>query len=471
MKIRIQMIIEEDDGQLTPPTEIFTLERDTLQLETLGLCLEESRQLLFNLQEKLTEQQANVFVAQHQHCPRCQRTYSRKGGHHLRLHTLFGELTLTSPRFYACSCENTKRSSFSPLAQRLQERNTPELLYLQTKWAALMPYDVTSKLLEEILPIEVSPTSLRRHLKKTAERCEQELGDEQLCYIEGSPAEWDELPDTDGPMTVGLDGGYIHLRDEHNRKAGSVEVIVGKSIPCEAQAKCFGFVSGYDEKPRRRIFETLKSQGLQMNQSLLFLSDGGDTVRNLQFYLSPHSEHLLDWFHITMRLTVMQQMVKGLPEKLWENYTRTRLAEQLDQIKWLLWHGNLFRALPTITHLCDILDMLQEECPFPNIPKLLKAVSEFDSYITANRDFIPNYGDRYRYGEIISTAFVESTVNQVISKRFVKKQQMRWTKRGAHLLLQVRVKVLNNEWRTTFTRWYPHMQRSQEPERLALKVA
>jgi hypothetical protein len=80
MKIRIQMIIEEDDGQLTPPTEIFTLERETLQLETLGLCLEESRQLLFNLQEKLTEQQANVFVAQHQHCPRCQRTYHIKGG-------------------------------------------------------------------------------------------------------------------------------------------------------------------------------------------------------------------------------------------------------------------------------------------------------------------------------------------------------------------------------------------------------
>jgi hypothetical protein len=41
----------------------------------------------------------------------------------------------------------------------------------------------------------------------------------------------------------------------------------------------------------------------------------------------------------------------------------------------------------------------------------------------------------YRYGERISTSFVESTVNQVISRRFCKKQQMQWTKRGAHLLL------------------------------------
>src|SRR5450755_3624015 len=43
--------------------------------------------------------------------------------------------------------------------------------------------------------------------------------------------------------------------------------------------------------------------------------------------------------------------------------------------------------------------------------------------IHANRAFIPNYGDRWRNGEAISTAFVESAVNQIISRRFVKKQQ------------------------------------------------
>jgi hypothetical protein len=58
--------------------------------------------------------------------------------------------------------------------------------------------------------------------------------------------------------------------------------------------------------------------------------------------------------------------------------------------------------------------------------------------------------------EAISTAFVESTVNQVISKRMVKKQQMRWTPRGAHLLLQVRTRVLNNDLADDFHRWYPN---------------
>jgi hypothetical protein len=49
--------------------------------------------------------------------------------------------------------------------------------------------------------------------------------------------------------------------------------------------------------------------------------------------------------------------------------------------------------------------------------------------------FVQNYGERYRYGETISTAFVESAVDQVISKRMVKQQQMPWSPRGAHLLL------------------------------------
>jgi len=46
--------------------------------------------------------------------------------------------------------------------------------------------------------------------------------------------------------------------------------------------------------------------------------------------------------------------------------------------------------------------------------------------MVSNRHLIPNYGDRRRHGEAISSSIAESTVNQVISRWFVKKQQMRW---------------------------------------------
>lgn len=93
----------------------------------------------------------------------------------------------------------------------------------------------------------------------------------------------------------------------------------------------------------------------------------------------------------------------------------------------------------------------------PRVEKVWQAIQDFQHYITVNEPFIPNYGERYRHGEKISTAFVESTVNEVISKRMVKQQQMRWTQRGAHLLLQVRVQTLNDDLRDVFCRWYPEM--------------
>ena len=97
-------------------------------------------------------------------------------------------------------------------------------------------------------------------------------------------------------------------------------------------------------------------------------------------------------------------------------------------------------------------------------------MAEFETYIGNNRESIPNFGERYRQGETISTAFVESTINQVVSRRFVKKQQMQWTLRGAHLLLQTRTKVLNDELDDVFRRWYPRFRpqpQTAAPERKA----
>lgn len=94
--------------------------------------------------------------------------------------------------------------------------------------------------------------------------------------------------------------------------------------------------------------------------------------------------------------------------------------------------------------------------------KLWKLVNEFETYIKNNQVFIVNYGEKYRYDETISTAFVESTVNEVISLRMAKKQQMRWTPKGAHLLLQLRIKTLNNDLRKMFTQWYPQMDQDNE---------
>ncbi|AEI82121.1 hypothetical protein CNE_BB1p07010 (plasmid) [Cupriavidus necator N-1] len=96
----------------------------------------------------------------------------------------------------------------------------------------------------------------------------------------------------------------------------------------------------------------------------------------------------------------------------------------------------------------------------------LDQLEEFIVYLDNNRHFIVNYGDRYRHGEPIASGFVESAVNQVVSKRYVKRQQMAWRPRNAHNLLQIRTAVLNNQLRSYVERWYPSIARD-ENQRLA----
>ena len=112
------------------------------------------------------------------------------------------------------------------------------------------------------------------------------------------------------------------------------------------------------------------------------------------------------------------------------------------------------------TGLSQDVDCIEDRTA--KVEKLEQGVAEFLAYIQNNRAHIPNYGERHRHDETISTGFVESTVNQVVSKRFAKKQQMQWTPRGAHLLLQTRTKVLNEDLEETFRGWYPAFRHDAE---------
>ena len=183
-----------------------------------------------------------------------------------------------------------------------------------------------------------------------------------------------------GPMTVGLDGGY--LRAAH--KQGCFEVIAGRSVVAFRRAegdpvppaKCFGFVQTYDEKPRQRLWALMQSQGMQENQQLVFMSDGGEDVRQVQEYLHPNSEHLMDWFHITMRLTVLQQQTKALTAET--EAPGKAASKQIESVKHLLWHGNVEEALDRIDSLFLDLDLICRRCE--PAAKLARGIAEFRTF-------------------------------------------------------------------------------------------
>lgn len=159
-----------------------------------------------------------------------------------------------------------------------------------------------------------------------------------------------------------------------------------------------------------------------------------------------------------MRLTVLGQMTKGVgPDPAW----REKRLVDLDRCKHLLWHGHAREAVDQASWIEDDVDAetgdaLGVACT--KLKKLAAALAEFAVYIRRNAASVIDYGERYRAGERISSGFVESAINQIVAKRFSKRQSMRWTRRGAHLALQTRTQVLNGDLDASFRRRWPGFQ-------------
>jgi hypothetical protein len=329
MNFRLELICVKEDGT-EERREVLTIAKEQLAMETLGLTLAEGKALLSAVQACVVEEQAQAYLAQHRTCAACGKPHRSKESRRSLVNTVFGSVTVPNPRWHRCACQQTGSQTFRPTARWLTGYTSPDLLYLETKWASLIPYAKVVGLLKDVLPVAetLNPETVRQHVHATANKMEQALGEEKEELFDGTDADWAAQPLPDGPMTIGIDGGFVRAR----RKAGFFEVIAGKSIAAfrrhEAEdipsAKRFGFVQTYDTKPRRRLWELLKSQGMQENQAVLFLSDGGDTVRNLQTYLHPSSTHLIDWFHVVRQEAVGVTVRHGAsPDRTWCSITST----------------------------------------------------------------------------------------------------------------------------------------------------
>ena len=438
LRVRVQLVVVAEDGEETVQ-DLANLAKEHERIEQLGLTLSEAKEILRELQRQVLERQIAVFLSGRVACPSCGRARGSKDHKSLTFRTVFGKLVLASPRLRHCPCAPQEQASFSPLLDLLPERTAPELGYLESRWASLVSYGLTVKVLRDFLPIDVAlnTTSVRRDTLRVARRLEAELGPEPAFPLAGCPRDCASLPPPPAAITVGLDGGYLR-HSEH--KQTQFVAIVGECVPTGGPAKRFGFVQSHDPKPRRHLADVLNRQGLRHNQELVFLSDGEESLRQLQCYLRPHSQHLLDWFHLTMQLTNLSQSLTGLARL--DTKRAADLQEALEHTKWNLWHGKVKRALEWLRQIEWRIWHFASR--YANFSALARAVHGFQRYLWRNAHPIPNYAQRRRAGQAISTAFVESLVNSLLSRRFAKKQSMQWTPEGAHLLLQTRTRTL--EW-------------------------
>src|SRR6202035_3260726 len=174
MKVRVEVVSLNTDGE-EQRRQVLTIERQELAMETLGVNLTEGKAA----REELEQRRA---------CPRCRRRYTTKDSGSTSVSTVFGRVEVPNPRWNRCGCQTEGPQTFRPMRTWLNGQTSPEMLYLETKWASLIPFARAADLLKEVLPVGdlVNAETVRNHLQLTAERIEQELGEErQLNRFEG----------------------------------------------------------------------------------------------------------------------------------------------------------------------------------------------------------------------------------------------------------------------------------------------
>ena len=171
MRLIIEARLEGAQTGATPAeaTIVDVLERQDHSVADLGLTLAEGRALLAKVQSILVSQQTAGWMASQVACCRCGSVLAHKDSRSIVMRTVFGKVEVPSPRLWACSCagkQGEPRRSVSPLCKAVRQRVTPELEYLQAKWAAHLPYRQATELLREVLPLDkaISLGSTRRRI-------------------------------------------------------------------------------------------------------------------------------------------------------------------------------------------------------------------------------------------------------------------------------------------------------------------
>ena len=181
MRLIIEARLEGDAGTADTPVMLAAIEREDHNLTDFGLSLAEGRQLLAAAQSALATRQAATWLRAQTSCPRCRLPLRHKDSRRIFVRTVFGKVAVASPRLWSCPCAGAAPRSVSLLSRALARRVTPELEYLQVKWAAHLSFATATALLKEVLPVQdsVSASGAKDRIRAVGKaldaRIEQEI--------------------------------------------------------------------------------------------------------------------------------------------------------------------------------------------------------------------------------------------------------------------------------------------------------
>ncbi len=400
-----------------------------LSTANLGLTLPEAKQLLASVQRAVVSGQVDSHALQRPCCRSCSGKCHLKDWRRHCIATPFGELTVRLPRFLYTACNRTEMGVCWPS----RCRSTPELDQLQAHLSALMSYRVAAGVLQHLLPIDAgrSPETLRTHTLQVGKR----LGD----------AAAEKPPAAAAAITISLDSTFIRSREDGERH---LEVRVGNVETVDGGRQVFGAVTRAETGITALIQRALETVGRTDTTKVTALTDGCSGLRTVLANAGVTKPPILDWFHIAMRLQHTKLAAANLSTDDPDRVTaRAMIVAEVERLHWRIWNGKAKNAQRSIKRIRKVMHVFKGEHSqgAKGVPsrKLWHALHAIDNYLRGQAAWLVNYAKRYRAGERVGTSITEGTANFLVNRRMNKSQQMRWSRDGADLLLQVRCAVYN----------------------------
>jgi hypothetical protein len=409
---------------------------DLTDLASLGLTLAEGKQLLAGVQREIVAAQARIHAVRRPTCRGCGDVCRVKDYRQHAVATLFGQVMVRLPRLRCARCGATE----TDVAWPSHIRSTPELDRLRAQLAALMPYRTAAAVLAQMFPVDagIDPETLRRHTFKVAERLPM-------------PAPAKPAPPAEA-IVVTLDSTFIRSCEEGERH---LEVRIGNVETATGRRQVFGAVAKADTDPAALIRCSLDAVGRTKGTALTAFTDGCPGLRRILLEAGVNELPILDWFHVAMRLRHLTQTANGLasddPERA---AAKAVIVEEVERLRWRLWNGKAKDAKLSLDRIRAVMHHFRGEPgsrrSIAPSRKLWTALQVLDNYLVGQSDRLVDYGERHRSGQRVGTALTEGTANFLVNRRMAKSQQMRWSRRGADQLLQVRCAVYNGTLGTGF---------------------
>jgi hypothetical protein len=142
------------------------------------------------------------------------------------------------------------------------------------------------------------------------------------------------------------------------------------------------------------------------------------------------------------------------------------LSEKISRVRFQMWNGQWQAALDRMGAIYRITKKFLGQLNSTDterIHRFRRHMLELRDYLCRNQIALRNYAQDRRKGFRISSALAESAMNHLVNQKMGKRQPMRWSAEGAHLLLQVRCAVLDNRLEMLFREWLPNFRKQTLP--------